>query len=814
MRMRLYLWNIGDILFLLTSFWIAKDWLASSVDPYPYSLSIALTAPSLLTCVSSAFFTVRRNSMPVMAMLVLALVVMACNAGGVSVLVSLIVYFLLWMVGKREQLATVVTIRSVLVSEIVAVFLIFSSGALSIHTTNIFDVRLGNGIGTSSAATLPLALHIAYDMGIPCVILIALLMMVSFAIGVVGALQDRQTSNGDAKRLVARASISALTGIVCYAVKEPIVSVTSTFAIVLGACVAVAGILAAIKPDFKRIITRGPRGIYRRRVLTAVVGVVLIGLVTGAHIMMRLLVTPYVSDGAVAARVSRSTVSQPMQDATVAMEDHAFYQHHGFDWIAMHHALRVDLREGQIKEGGSTITQQLAKNLFLTNDRTVWRKIKEAAYTWELERMLPKSRILELYLNTIDYGMGQHGITAAARYYFHKTPDKLTLAESAILVGIVPDPMQKQVDPQRLLDGQHTALNRVRYFFPNRYSQEECDLASWYPLNMLLYPEKDAWDRGATGQIPSDWHGVKFFFFANPDEPLSIDQASLSLKDRLAGFLDDAHEHLHVVGIDHLGVYNDRSTRQEDKIISSHAYGQAIDISGFRFADGSRVSVKDHNTPKVMARLAPLEAMLKRHFDAVVDWNDEPKYHQTHFHTEVKGLRPTTPRPVQDPPAKSVDETMPEIRAAKRLPPRIVTWLSGALVRQTTNHTCGEACVATVLSNYLKRPLSEAQLIRILGSENTDGTGSDELVRALKAHGEVAVEDTVSSDELLYRVKTSGVPVIASLTRPAGHWIVVVGEWGDYLLIADPQRGNVLMPKNEFYARSDGEIVSVERTAR
>ncbi|BDI28207.1 hypothetical protein CCAX7_002580 [Capsulimonas corticalis] len=337
-----------------------------------------------------------------------------------------------------------------------------------------------------------------------------------------------------------------------------------------------------------------------------------------------------------------------MQDATIAMEDHAFYQHHGFDWAAMHHALRMDLRDGRIEEGGSTITQQLAKNLFLSNDRTVWRKIEEAAYAWELERMLPKPRILELYLNTIDYGMGQHGVTAAARYYFHKTPDKLTLTESAILVGIVPDPMHQQVDSQRILDGRQTALGRMRYFFPHRYSQAEVDRAAGDPLDRVLYPDKDAWDRGATYEIPDDWHGVKFYLFADPQQPLPIDRAALCLKERLAGFLEDARQNLHVTGIDHLGVYNDRTMRQSATATSAHAFGQAIDISGFRFADGSRVSVKDHGNPRVMARLAPLEAMLRRHFDIVVDWNDDPKRHQTHFHTEVKGPRPTAPRPYDD----------------------------------------------------------------------------------------------------------------------------------------------------------------------
>jgi membrane peptidoglycan carboxypeptidase len=199
--------------------------------------------------------------------------------------------------------------------------------------------------------------------------------------------------------------------------------------------------------------------------------------------------------------VRLADVSQPMQDATVAMEDGHFYSHHGFDWPSIGHALSVNVQQGRVVLGGSTITQQLAKNLFLTKDRTVWRKIQEAAYTVELEHDLSKNRILEVYLNTIDYGYGCHGVTVAARYFFHETPAQLTLAQSAILVGIVPDPPKPDLKLQRLgrpqfedltklEEGEQTALGRMVYFFPQRYSYPQIVIVEDMPLRTIVCPQK------------------------------------------------------------------------------------------------------------------------------------------------------------------------------------------------------------------------------------------------------------------------------------------------------------------------------------
>lgn len=129
-------------------------------------------------------------------------------------------------------------------------------------------------------------------------------------------------------------------------------------------------------------------------------------------------------------------IPKALQDATLAVEDAQFYRHRAFDFPALGRALLVDARHGQVVEGGSTITQQLAKNLFLNQDRTVSRKLKEALYAMQLELHESKRNILEQYLNVVYYGHGAYGVAAAADLYFHKPVSQLSLAESAMLAGL------------------------------------------------------------------------------------------------------------------------------------------------------------------------------------------------------------------------------------------------------------------------------------------------------------------------------------------------------------------------------------------
>ena len=127
-------------------------------------------------------------------------------------------------------------------------------------------------------------------------------------------------------------------------------------------------------------------------------------------------------------------------DAVVAVEDERFWHHRGIDLRAIVRAVQVNATEGQVSQGGSTITQQLVKLLLLSSDQTLDRKVAEAALAWQLEERYTKERILELYLNTIYFGAGAYGVAAAAEEFFGKPLAELTVAESALLAGLINSP--------------------------------------------------------------------------------------------------------------------------------------------------------------------------------------------------------------------------------------------------------------------------------------------------------------------------------------------------------------------------------------
>lgn len=122
-------------------------------------------------------------------------------------------------------------------------------------------------------------------------------------------------------------------------------------------------------------------------------------------------------------------------DAVVAVEDHRFYNHPGFDVLATARAFVNDVRAGSIVEGGSTITQQLAKNEFFTQEQVIDRKIAEVFMAFDIENQLSKSEILELYVNSIYFGDGYYGIAAACEGYLGKEPTQMTAYESTLLAG-------------------------------------------------------------------------------------------------------------------------------------------------------------------------------------------------------------------------------------------------------------------------------------------------------------------------------------------------------------------------------------------
>lgn len=138
--------------------------------------------------------------------------------------------------------------------------------------------------------------------------------------------------------------------------------------------------------------------------------------------------------------VDYAQISNHLKRAVIASEDAKFKDHEGFDWEGIENAFEKNLKKGKIVAGGSTISQQLAKNLFLSSKRTPWRKAEEAVITVMLEAMLSKQRILEIYLNVIEWGDGIFGAEAAARHYYKTSAGKLSSAQAAKLAAMIPNP--------------------------------------------------------------------------------------------------------------------------------------------------------------------------------------------------------------------------------------------------------------------------------------------------------------------------------------------------------------------------------------
>jgi monofunctional biosynthetic peptidoglycan transglycosylase len=141
--------------------------------------------------------------------------------------------------------------------------------------------------------------------------------------------------------------------------------------------------------------------------------------------------------------VPLQNISPALQHAAVAAEDARFFQHHGFDWTEVEKAVQED-REGGRSRGASTITQQLVKNLFLTTSRSFIRKGVEVTLVPLAELFLSKKRILELYLNVIEWGPGVYGAEAAARQYYRTTARRLSREQSIELATILPAPLRRK----------------------------------------------------------------------------------------------------------------------------------------------------------------------------------------------------------------------------------------------------------------------------------------------------------------------------------------------------------------------------------
>jgi monofunctional biosynthetic peptidoglycan transglycosylase len=170
-------------------------------------------------------------------------------------------------------------------------------------------------------------------------------------------------------------------------------------------------------------------------------------------------------------------VPPALKKAVVAAEDGNFYAHEGVDYEAIREAIKADLQKGKFVRGGSTITQQLAKNLFLTREKTIVRKVKELILARRLDDALSKSRILELYLNVVEMGPMVYGVGHASNYYFGKPVSALTVRECAFLASMLPGP--KVYDPYRKMDRVMKRSDRIlrRMVAARMITQEEYEAA-------------------------------------------------------------------------------------------------------------------------------------------------------------------------------------------------------------------------------------------------------------------------------------------------------------------------------------------------
>ena len=206
--------------------------------------------------------------------------------------------------------------------------------------------------------------------------------------------------------------------------------------------------------------SRRKRGFLRRVILGAALLIVGLYAMCGAAIVLLRWIDPWTTMVQMERRVQAfrahrpykkryefvplATISLNLQHAVVAAEDGRFRQHHGFDWIEMQKVVESDIQHHRLGRGGSTITQQLVKNMFLTTQRSFLRKGAEFALVPLMEAFLTKDRILELYLNVIEWGPGIYGAEAASEHYYHADASHLTREQSARLAAIIPAPLKRK----------------------------------------------------------------------------------------------------------------------------------------------------------------------------------------------------------------------------------------------------------------------------------------------------------------------------------------------------------------------------------
>lgn len=216
----------------------------------------------------------------------------------------------------------------------------------------------------------------------------------------------------------------------------------------------------ARRAETRAIIRKSARPAWRKWVFRIIAGLIALAVLYHCTIIFRIIryrsVNPEVtammqhraseaqSEGQPVKRekiwVSYDRISRNLVRAVLAGEDSRFFDHSGFDWEEIEKAIEENIEKGELKRGASTISQQLAKNLFLSTSKNPARKLHEALITWEMELILSKRRILEIYLNVIEWGDGIYGAEAASRAYFNTTAASLSAEQAAFLSAMIPNP--------------------------------------------------------------------------------------------------------------------------------------------------------------------------------------------------------------------------------------------------------------------------------------------------------------------------------------------------------------------------------------
>lgn len=190
--------------------------------------------------------------------------------------------------------------------------------------------------------------------------------------------------------------------------------------------------------------------------------------------------------------VKLDKISPHMQKAMVAIEDERFFEHKGVDFIGIMRSLYIDIKTGKPAQGASTITQQYVRNIFLSREKTLERKLKEAILAYRIEQIYSKETILEKYLNTVYFGNGCYGVETAAQTYFGKPAKNLTISEAALLAGIVqrPSDYNPYTNPEKVLERRNVVLTKMKelgYISAEEYEKALSEKPKLKPLKQRGY---------------------------------------------------------------------------------------------------------------------------------------------------------------------------------------------------------------------------------------------------------------------------------------------------------------------------------------